>query len=250
MRGQENAGQPWNRRPLCHCPVRHPKQARGRADVRARTAGLTGPVSNDLRSGRDLSRQREGPARAAFSSNWPGKGLGHVFPPASCHRSVSVKGLSPLRRPWRSGEQGRKTMRVSARRCSAGLAHRSSPRGGDAVRTAASVGDEPGSEPATGGQPAGCTPVGVATGSGFQRLAQSVRPRASASTRSSRISFANLSGLRDCGPSDSACSGRVHLDHEPVGAARDRRPGHRRRRSSQFPYRGSGRRSPAGATAS
>ena len=45
MRGQENAGQPWNRRPLCHCPARHPKQARGRADVPARTAGLTGPVS-------------------------------------------------------------------------------------------------------------------------------------------------------------------------------------------------------------
>ena len=83
MRAQENAGQPWNRGPLCHCPARHPKQARGRADVRARTAGLTGPVSDDLRSVLDLSRQRDGSARAGFSSNWPGKGARDTVSPAS-----------------------------------------------------------------------------------------------------------------------------------------------------------------------
>ena len=94
MRGQENAGQPWNRRPLCHCPAHRPKQARGRADVRARTAGLTGPVSDDLRSVLDLSRRREGSARAGFSSNWPGKWLGTRVSRASCQGRRGLTGLT------------------------------------------------------------------------------------------------------------------------------------------------------------
>ena len=99
MRGQENAGQPWNRGPLCHCPTHRSKQARGRADVRARAAGLTGPVSDDPRSVLDLSRRRDGSARAGFSSNWPGKWLGTRVSRTSCQGPRGLTGLT--------GPQGR-----------------------------------------------------------------------------------------------------------------------------------------------
>jgi hypothetical protein len=127
MRGQENAGQPWNLGPLCHCPARRPKQARGRADVRARTAGLTGLVRDDLRSVLDLSPQRDGSARAGFSSNWRGKGLGHVFPPPHAIVQTWYRACSsPLRRPSRSAREEDKRESY-ARRSSVGLAHRQQP---------------------------------------------------------------------------------------------------------------------------
>jgi hypothetical protein len=92
MRAQENAGQPWNRGPLCHSRGRRPKSPRADERVRTRTAGLVGSVSDDLRSLLDLSRQREASAHAGPSSNSPGKRLRRRGLRVSQHCPASVQG--------------------------------------------------------------------------------------------------------------------------------------------------------------
>ena len=64
-------------------------------------------------------------------------------------------------------------------------------------------------------------------GACFRAHRQSSSPTTGAMARTDSISVAKPPGVSDCGPSDSALSGsRVNLDHQAVGAERDRRARH------------------------
>ena len=79
-----------------------------------------------------------------------------------------------------------------------------------------------------GGTPRGRSYPGVAALTGDGAVA-TCRSSATARRRIDPINSANAAGVRDCAPSLRAFSGiGVHLDHETVGARRDRGPRHRR----------------------
>ena len=207
------------------------------------------------RFSRSTDRTGEGigtrPARSCVVQ-MSGRARGRIYGPEPELAWPSVPGWRPFH-PTRRAVRGARGQ-CNATRCSfetdravlqkpccRGSARDDSGRAGPCTRRAG-VGEEHRRD--------GCEEYRQATaGSKSAGAEASVRPAASANGRRLRISSAKAWGSSDWSPSDSAWAGHgMHLDDQPVGAGGDGRDGEGRDELGAGRPRGSGRRSPAGAS--